>query len=120
MGGEEIDSVGANSFIVLVHARPSTHGRIPIEVGEGGRGSFRVLEPWSDFEVSGEKGVGFGAGDPFEKGGLISRLKPPDAFGDFGEGFAGGGLRLEEGGGEATVEDGIDGRGDNEAWAFFS
>jgi len=70
--------------------------------------------------VGGEKGVGFGAGDPFEKGGLISRLKPPDAFGDFVEGFARCGLGLEEGGGEATVEDCIDGRGDNEAWAFFS
>ncbi len=70
--------------------------------------------------MGGEEGVGFGAGEPFEEGGLISRLKPPDAFGDFVEGFAGGGLRLEEGGGEATVEDGIDSRGDNEAWAFFS
>jgi hypothetical protein len=74
----------------------------------------------SDFEVSGEEGVRFGLGEPFEEGGLISGLKPPDAFGDFVEGFARGGLRLEEGGGEATVEDGIDGRGDNEAWAFFS
>ena len=59
--------------------------------------------------MGGEKGVGFGAGDPFEKGGLISRLKPPDAFGNFVEGFACGGLGLEEGGGEATREDGIDG-----------
>ncbi len=120
MGGEEIDSVGANSFIVLVHARPSTHGRIPIEVGEGWWWGFCILEPLSDFEMGGEKGVGFGSSDPFEEGGLISRLKPPDTFDDFVEGFACGGLRLEEGGGEATVEDGIDGRGDNEAWAFFS
>ena len=59
--------------------------------------------------MSGEKGVGFGLGKPLEKGGLISGLKPPDAFGDFGEGFAPGGLGLEEGGGEATREDGIDG-----------
>ncbi len=83
VGGEEIDGVGADGFIVLVHARPSCHGGVPIEVGEGGGGSFCILEPWSDFEVSGEEGVGFGAGEPFEKGGLISRLKPPDAFGDF-------------------------------------
>ena len=40
VGGEEIDGVGANSFIVLVHARPSSHGGIPIEVGEGRWGSF--------------------------------------------------------------------------------
>jgi hypothetical protein len=40
VGGQEIDGVGANGFIVLVHARPSGHGRVPIEVGEGGRGSF--------------------------------------------------------------------------------
>jgi hypothetical protein len=51
---------------------------------------------------------------------LISRLKPADAFGDFVEGFAYGGLRLEEGGREATIEDSVDGRRDNEAWAFFS
>ena len=38
--GEEIDGVGADGFIVLVHARPSGHGGVPIEVGEGGRGSF--------------------------------------------------------------------------------
>ena len=30
--GEEIDSVGADGFIVLVHSRPSGHGRVPIEV----------------------------------------------------------------------------------------
>ena len=120
VSGEEIDGVGADGFIVLVHARPSGHGGVPIEVGEGGWGSFCVLEPWSDFEVGGEEGVGFGLGEPFEEGGLISGLKPPDAFGDFVEGFARGDLRLEEGGGEATVEDGIDGRGDNVAWAFFS
>ena len=70
--------------------------------------------------MGGEERIGFCAGDPFEEGGLSSGLKPPDAFGNFVEGFACGGLRLEEGGGEATVEDGIDGRGDNEAWAFFS
>ena len=40
VGGEEIDGVGANGFIVLVHARPSGHGGVPIEVGEGGWGSF--------------------------------------------------------------------------------
>ena len=34
--GEEIDGVGADGFSVLVHARPSGHGGIPIEVGEGG------------------------------------------------------------------------------------
>ena len=38
--GEEIDGVGADGFIVLVHARPSGHRGIPIEVGEGGWGSF--------------------------------------------------------------------------------
>ena len=38
--GEEIDPVGADGFIVLVHARPSGHGGVPIEVGEGGWGSF--------------------------------------------------------------------------------
>ena len=38
--GEEIDGVGADGFIVLVHARPSGHGGVPIEVGEGGWGSF--------------------------------------------------------------------------------
>ncbi len=65
--------------------------------------------------MGGEEGVGFGLGEPFEEGGLISGLKPPDAFGDFVEGFAGGGLGLEEGGGEATIEDSVDGRGDNEA-----
>ena len=36
VGGEEIDGVGADGFIVLVHARPSCHGGVPIEVGEGG------------------------------------------------------------------------------------
>ena len=36
VGGEEIDGVGADGFIVLVHARPSGHGGVPIEVGEGG------------------------------------------------------------------------------------
>jgi len=118
--GKEIDAVGANSFIVLVHASPSSHGRIPIEVGEGGWGSFCILEPWSDFEVGGEKGVGFGAGDPFEEGRLSSGLKPPDALGDFVEGFACGGLRLEEGGGEAAREEGVDGLGQDEGWAFFS
>ena len=30
--GEEIDAVGADGFIVLVHSRPSGHGRVPIEV----------------------------------------------------------------------------------------
>ena len=40
VGGEEIDGVGADGFIVLVHARPSGHGGVPIEVGEGGWGSF--------------------------------------------------------------------------------
>ena len=103
--GEEIDGVGADGFIVLVHARPSGHGGVPIEVGEGGWGSFCVLEPWSDFEVGGEEGVGFSLGEPFEEGGLISGLKPPDAFGDFVEGFARGGLRLEEGGGESAREE---------------
>jgi hypothetical protein len=55
--------------------------------------------------VSGEEGVGFGLGEPFEEGGLISGLKPPDAFGDFGKGFARGDLRLEEGGGESAREE---------------
>lgn len=40
VSGEEIDGVGADGFIVLVHARPSGHGGVPIEVGEGGWGSF--------------------------------------------------------------------------------
>jgi hypothetical protein len=119
VGGEEIDGIGADGFIVLVHARPSGHGGIPIEVGEGGWWSFCVLEPWSDFEVSGEKGVGFGLGEPFEEGGLISGLKPPDAFGDFRKGFARGGLRLEEGGGESAREEGVDGLGEDEGGAFF-
>jgi len=117
--GEEIDGVGADGFIVLVHARPSGHGGIPIEVGEGGWGNFCALEPLSNFEVSGEQGVGFGLGEPFEKGGLISGLKPPDAFGDFVEGFARGGLRLEEGGGESAREEGVDGVGEDEGGAFF-
>ncbi len=65
--------------------------------------------------MGGEKGVGFGAGDPFEEGGLSSGLKPPDAFGDFLKRFSHGGLRVEESGGEATIEDSVDGRGDNEA-----
>ena len=34
--GEEIDGVGADGFIVLVHTRPSGHGGVPIEVSEGG------------------------------------------------------------------------------------
>jgi len=120
--GEEIDAVGANGLVVLVHACPTDHGGIPVEVGKGGgrRRGFGVGQPGCDFEVGGEEGVGFGAGQPFEEGGLSSRLKPADAFGDFLEGFACGGLRLEEAGGEATVEDGIDGRGDDEAWAFFA
>ena len=105
VGGQEIDGVGADGFIVLVHARPSGHGGVPIEVGEGGWGSFCVFEPLSDFEVGGEEGVGFGLGEPFEEGGLISGLKPPDAFGDFVEGFARGDLRLEEGGGESAREE---------------
>jgi hypothetical protein len=73
----------------------------------------------SDFEVSGEEGVGFGLGEPFEEGGLISRLKPPDAFGDFGKGFARGGLRLEEGCGKSAREEGVDGLGEDEGWAFL-
>jgi hypothetical protein len=36
VSGEEIDGVGADGFIVLVHACPSGHGGVPIEVGEGG------------------------------------------------------------------------------------
>jgi len=40
VSGEKIDPVGADGFIVLVHARPSGHGGVPIEVGEGGWGSF--------------------------------------------------------------------------------
>ena len=120
VGGEKIDPVGADGFIVLVHARPSGHGGVPIEVGEGGWGNFCDLEPLSDFEVGGEKGVGFGLGEPFEEGGLISGLKPPDAFGDFGKGFARGGLRLEEGGGESAGEEGVDGVGEDEGGAFFS
>lgn len=120
VGGEEIDPIGTDGFIVLVHARPSGHGGIPIEVGEGGWWSFCVLEPWSDFEVGGEEGVGFGLGEPFEEGGLISWLEPPDAFGDFVEGFARGGLRLEEGGGESAREEGVDGVGEDEGGAFFS
>ena len=69
--------------------------------------------------MSGEEGVGFGLGEPFEKGGLISGLKPPDAFGDFVEWFARGGLRLEKGGGESAREEGVDGLGEDEGWAFF-
>ena len=69
--------------------------------------------------MSGEEGVGFSLGEPFKEGGLISGLKPPDAFGDFWEGFARGGLRLEEGGGEAAREEGVDGLGEDEGWAFF-
>jgi hypothetical protein len=73
----------------------------------------------SNFEVSGEQGVGFGLGKPFEERGLISGLKPPDAFGDFVDGFACRGLRLEEGGGESACEEGVDGLGEDEGWAFF-
>ena len=40
VGGEEIDGVGADDLIILVHARPSGHGWVPIEVGESGWGSF--------------------------------------------------------------------------------
>jgi len=69
--------------------------------------------------VGGEEGVGFGLGEPFEEGGLISGLKPPDAFGDFVDGFARGGLRLEEGGGESAREEGVDGLGEDKGWAFF-
>ena len=69
--------------------------------------------------MGGEEGVGFGLGEPFEEGGLISGLKPPDAFGDFVEGFARGGLRLEEGGGESAREEGVDGVGEDEGGAFF-
>ncbi len=70
--------------------------------------------------MSGEEGVGFGLGEPFEEGGLISGLKPPDAFGDFGKGFARGGLRLEEGGRESALEEGIDSGGEDESGTFFS
>lgn len=70
--------------------------------------------------MGGEKGVGFGLGEPFEEGGLISGLKPPDAFGDFGKGFARGRLGLEEGGGESAGEEGVDGVGEDEGGAFFS
>jgi len=38
--GEKIDGVGADGFIVLVHARPSGHGGVPIKVGQGGWWSF--------------------------------------------------------------------------------
>ncbi|NCZ52977.1 MAG: hypothetical protein EBY81_03655 [Verrucomicrobia bacterium] len=122
VGGEEIDAVGADGVVVLVHACPTDHGGIPIEVGKGGgrRRGFGVGQPGCDFEVCGEEGVGFGAGQPVEEGGLTARLEPADALGDFLDGFACGGLGLEEAGGEATVEDGIDGRGDDEAWAFFA
>lgn len=120
VGGEEIDPVGADGFIVLVHARPSGHGGVPIEVGEGGGWGFGVGEPGGDFEVGGEEGVGFALGEPVEEGRLFSGLEPPDAFSDFGEGFASGGLGLEKGGGEAAFEEGIDGGGEDEAGAFFS
>ena len=55
--------------------------------------------------MGGEEGVGFSLGEPFEEGGLISGLKPPDSFGDFVEGFARGRLGLEEGGGESAGEE---------------
>ena len=70
--------------------------------------------------MGGEEGVGFGLGEPIEEGGLISGLKPPDAFGDFGKGFARGGLRLEEGGRESALEEGIDSGGEDESGTFFS